>query len=135
MKQYVLLAISLAACGKSAADSKPPPPFAGTLTIDRVMSINANNTQVCRDAWDIELARLEAKLGKPTKIDGDEIHWATIEGDRCAYFMVQRGECPPSWNKPGPHLNMSTDSVTVTKNGNNPYGSWDYCVGLLAKAP
>jgi hypothetical protein len=134
MTRHLLLAISLAACGKaSATDSKPPPPFTGTLTIERVMSKNASNTDVCRDPWDIELARLEARLGPPTKIDGDDFHWAAREGTRCAYFTVQRGECPSSWGKPGPHLYISTDSVTTVQGGENPYGSFEYCVDFLPK--
>jgi hypothetical protein len=95
-----LLAVAAVGCGKgddessAAAQAKPaepaapPPPFGGTLTVERVLG--ARDLVKPFDAWQTALPRLEAQLGEATVVDDDRYTWAVIEGDACAYFYVTR---------------------------------------------
>lgn len=88
-----LLALALLAplaCDKSnEADAKPKPaPFTGKLTPDLVMA--SRDVVKPLAPWDEVLPAIEAKLGKPTKIDGKDHSWAVIEGDKCAYLTVEK---------------------------------------------
>ena len=42
------------------------------------------------DPWDEGFAKLQAKLGPPTKIDGKKHYWAAMRGDDCAYMYVEK---------------------------------------------
>lgn len=110
----MLSVLSTFAVGCSKGDSSPPKPFTGKLTIERVMALTMQSVQNCEDPWDLALAKVEGKLGKPTKIDGEKFQWAAIEGERCAIVTIERGECPPSWNKPGPRLYSVYEAVETT---------------------
>ncbi len=65
-----------------------PPPFAGTLTVDRVMG--ARNLVKPFDPWEPGFAILQAQVGAPTRVDGARHTWAAVEGDACAWFYVTR---------------------------------------------
>jgi hypothetical protein len=105
MKSQIVIAIALVlgGCGKKSdsspaasagsaetpvAEPPPAPPFTGTLTIALVMSSGSLVKPL--QPWDDAFARLQAKLGKPTLIDGKNYTWAAMEGDDCAYFSVEQ---------------------------------------------
>jgi hypothetical protein len=108
---HVRLVVMLAVACKSGSEA-PPKPFAGPLTVDRIMQ--KVDVPLCADPWDRALAKIEAKLGPVTKADGDKFIWAVSEGDTCAMVRFDRGECPPSWNKPGQRLAMAVDPDKTT---------------------
>jgi hypothetical protein len=106
MKQLALVLLACAAigggCKKKAADGGGsgsatgsgsgsvaiPPPFTGTLTIDRVMG--ARDLVKPFDRWDEGFAKLQALAGSPTKVEGARHTWAIVEGDACASFYVTK---------------------------------------------
>ncbi len=69
-------------------DSPAGAPYTGPLTVELVMA--AKDTAHLFDPWEMSLARLEAKLGAPTKIAGDKYEWAAMRGDACADFAIER---------------------------------------------
>lgn len=77
------LAFATAACTKK---SPPPEPFKGPLTHELVMA--SKDVASLSDSWDEALAKLQAKVGAPTKIDGKKYFWAAMKGDECAYFYI-----------------------------------------------
>ncbi len=105
MKSQIVIAIALVlgGCGKKSdptaaastgsaetpvAEPPPGPPFTGTLTVALVMSSESLVKPL--QPWDDAFARLQAKLGKPTVVDGKHYTWAAMEGDDCAYFSVEQ---------------------------------------------
>ena len=72
----------------SGAGTAAPPPFAGKLTVDRVMG--ARELVKPFDPWDQGFALLQAQVGPPTKLEGARHTWAVVEGDACAHFYVTR---------------------------------------------
>jgi hypothetical protein len=106
MKHALVLAFALALTGckeknpdgasGSASGSGPatgagtaaPPPFAGKLTVDRVMG--ARELVKPFDPWDQGFALLQAQVGPPTKLEGARHTWAVVEGDACAHFYVTK---------------------------------------------
>ncbi|HEX4454521.1 MAG TPA: hypothetical protein VH143_26855 [Kofleriaceae bacterium] len=66
----------------------PGPAYTGPLTVELVLS--AKDTAHLFEPWETSLARLEAKLGTPTKIAGDKYEWAALRGDECADFAIER---------------------------------------------
>ncbi len=72
------------------APAAPPPPFTGKLTVERVMglkdAIGTPPPLVLADA----LARAKGQAGEPTKVDGDTLGWAVVEGDVCAYASITK---------------------------------------------
>jgi hypothetical protein len=62
--------------------------YAGPLTVELVMA--AKDSVHLFEPWETSLARLEATLGAPTKIAGDKYEWATMRGDDCADFAIER---------------------------------------------
>jgi hypothetical protein len=88
---------SATATASAAADSAAPsasaapaipPPFDGKLTIAQVMY---GGTQVHPfDAWDDAMKTLTPLVGKPTGTHGANSCWAAVEGDRCAYFCIEK---------------------------------------------
>ena len=122
---FAVLVACLVACGKS--DTTPPKPFTGKLTIDRINKIDAGRAALCEDTWDLALAKLEARLGKPTAINGDYFSWAATDGTSCAYVRAVRGECPASWKKPGPRL-WSVSYPVVRKPSDEERFQYDRCM-------
>src|SRR5688572_32131354 len=109
MKQAAMIALAAAAlaggaCKKrNAADESggtgaatatgqpkapPPEPFSGKLSIDRVLG--SRDLVKPFDPWDDGLARLQALMGTPTKVEGARHTWAVVEGDDCAYVYVTK---------------------------------------------
>lgn len=100
---FVMIVAAAAGCGKKkdgeakpaepttpAPPPPPPPPFTGALTIDRVMGLDAAIGSPPPLALADALARAKAQAGEPTKIDGDRIGWAVVDGDVCAYAYITR---------------------------------------------
>ena len=69
---------------------------------------------LCDGTWEQDLAKMVARVGPPTKVDGDKFSWAVVDGESCAMLSIIRGECPPSWNKPGARLYSAVDPVLTT---------------------
>ena len=117
------------ACGKKA-DEPPPAPFAGPLTVERIMA--AKDTVKVFDTWSSALPKLEAKLGKPTKIDdktGDH-KWAVVDGDRCAYIEFSSGD-GKEYGKTGLIVDGVQAPMTVDKSG--PPGNRVQCLEIAGK--
>lgn len=104
----------VAACGSKK--EAPPPPFTGQLTIDRIMA--SKDAVELLAPWDRALAQLEAKLGKPSKVDEakGKFQWAAIEGERCAYVEVRRGD-GKEFGKSGLVVASLQSPMTVDKDG------------------
>ena len=129
----LLAALLVAACG----DSGPPKPFTGTLTIDRILTEdgqkNRDAVRVCDEPWDAALLTIQSRLGPNYGTKGNELSWAAVDGDRCAMITFERGECPPSWNKPGPHVSMVMAPGVTSKGDGTRH---DECVAIAtAKRP
>ncbi len=77
-----------AGSGTAAGPGARLEPFTGKLTVDRVMG--ARDLVRPFDPWDDGFAKLQALVGKPTKIEGPRHTWAIVEGDACAHFYVTR---------------------------------------------
>lgn len=81
-------------CGSKGAEEKkqkaPLPAFTGPLTIAKV--VEADGMVKPFDEWEPALEELESKLGKATRVDKNKYGWAVIEGDDCAYFVVEKDE-------------------------------------------
>ena len=88
MKLHII-AITLA-LGRGKKDDSPPAPFTGVLTPDRIMA--AKDPVKLGSSWSKALPILEAKLGKPQKVDGKKYKWAATEGDSCTYIVVQESD-------------------------------------------
>lgn len=73
-----------------AAPPAPPPPFTGKLTIERVMGLKEAIGSPPPRALADALARAKGQAGEPTKVDGDKLGWAVIEGDDCAYAYITK---------------------------------------------
>jgi hypothetical protein len=69
-------------------ESPPGSPYPGPLTVELVMS--PKDSVHLFEPWESSLARLEATLGAPTKIAGDEYEWAATRGGDCADFAIER---------------------------------------------
>lgn len=127
MHRTLLLAIvvagAVAGCGKKSDSSggsgsgtakpveptppaAPPPPFTGKLTIERIMGLKQAIGSPPPRALADALARAKGQAGEPTKIDGDKIGWAVIEGDDCAYAYL---------TKDGDNLGSMTSPMKVAK--------------------
>ena len=120
------------ACGKSE-----PEPFKGPLTLKQLVTEdfgekNASAVKLCDEPWDAALARLQSRLGPPTKVAGDKYTWAVHEAESCAITSFSRGECPPSWNKPGPRVGSGEGPNVFPKSDGSRY---DDCVAVAEKRP
>ncbi len=113
----------------SAAMEKPAEPFKGPLTVDLVMS--AKDIVKPLEPWDAGFAKLQAKLGPPTKVEGDKYQWAAEQGDDCAMTYVSKDDAKK--------LNMGEGFVVGTvmppmKAGKDaPSGNRDMCLKVLGK--
>ncbi len=129
----LLAALLAVGCG----DSGPPKPFTGTVTIDRLLTEdgqkNRDAVRVCDEPWDAAMATIQSRLGPTFKVKDNEYSWAAGDAERCAMITFERGECPPSWNKPGPHVSMVMGpGITVKGDG----ARHDECVAIAtAKRP
>lgn len=75
----------------SSASARTPPPFTGTVTIERLLA--AQGLAAPGERWGPALAKLEAQVGKPARVreDGTRV-WVAIEPSRCALLEVARTE-------------------------------------------
>ncbi|HEY1813753.1 MAG TPA: hypothetical protein VGG74_15485 [Kofleriaceae bacterium] len=76
-----------AAVEKAAAKSDLPA-FQAPLTVATVMT--AKTAAEPLQPWDDTFAQLQAHFGPPTKVDGKKFEWAAMDGDNCAYFVVEK---------------------------------------------
>ncbi len=100
MRKYpatLIALLSLAGCGKSDENDSSKKaeaiakPFAGTLTVEILDS--AKDLVKPFDLWKTGFAKLQAKLGKPTSVVGNEYFWAVLDGkdkDSCRYLYVSK---------------------------------------------
>jgi len=99
MRKLALLAIVAAACSKK----KPPEPFKGALTVDRIMA--AKDAVKPFMPWSEAFPVLQEKLGAPTKVDGSKYKWAAMAGDDCAYMIVEQDD-GKAFHKDAPMVGM-----------------------------
>ncbi len=98
MKKLALVLL-LVACSKK----KPPEPFKGPLTVERIMA--AKDAVKPFQPWSDAYAVLQEKLGAPTKVDGTKYKWAAMAGDDCAYMIVEQDD-GKQFHKDGPMVGM-----------------------------
>lgn len=119
-----------AACGKSEPAPPPvKPPFAGPVTIDRIMQ-SKDLVQVF-DPWDQAFAKLQGELGKPQRVKGGSHQWAAVDGDDCAYVGFDRGD-GAKYNKQGEIVVGAEHPQRVAKDG--PIGNRGECLEIAGKA-
>ena len=124
MNKLALLALVAAACSKKS----PPAPFKGPLTVDAIMS--AKDVVKPFDPWTDGYARAQAKLGPPTKIDKDKYWWAAMDGDTCAYTMIQQDD-GKQFHKDAPMVGMVQEPGKYGKD--SAMMNRDECLELLGK--
>lgn len=95
----------LAACSKGADGGN-----ASGLKPETILA--ANGLVKPFDAWPDAQKKLEAKLGKATKVDGDKYIWAAMAGDDCTSMSVQ--------NASG-KVGIVENPMKQTKSDSNPY--------------
>jgi len=107
-----------------------PPPYAGTLTIAMIMG--ARHVANPFDAWDEALAKLDKKVGKPTETHGAQYCWAAVEGDKCAYFCIEKTDFTKlkREGKKGPAVGATDNPQTV---GADMDTAFKYCKGFAKK--
>ena len=110
------------------AAAAPPAPFTGPLTTDLVMG--AKDVVNPLEPWDAGLAKLQAKLGKPTNTKDDKYQWAVMDGDTCAYLYVTK-EDGKKYNKDGSVVGAVTSPMKVDKSG--PVMNRQECLAILGK--
>src|ERR1700733_5194213 len=120
----LLIGIAIAGCGTS----KPAEPFKGPLTVDLVMT--AKGVANVFDPWDEGFAKLQAKLGGPTKIDGKKHYWAAMRGDDCAYMYVEK-EDGKEFHKQGLMVGTIQNPEIYSKDG--PIMNRADCLDLVGK--
>ena len=102
----------------------PPPPFTGKLTIERVMGLKQAIGSPPPRALADALARAKGQAGEPTKVDGDKLGWAVIEGDDCAYAYI---------TKDGDNVGSVTSPMKIAK-GELP-GNRSECMKMAGVEP
>ncbi len=126
------IAISCSNKKSTSGGALPATPIERLMAEDE--SVFSTAQKLCVQTWDETLQEFTKRFGVPTKVEARETRttytWAVVEGDRCAYFTADRGECPASWGKPGPRYNSASSPVMTTKAGPNPYRSFEECVAL-----
>ena len=100
-------------------------PFTGALTIDRVLG--AKELVKPFDAWDEAQPKLEHQLGKPTKVDGAKHQWAAMDGDDCAYLVVEQDEQAGAKT-----VGLVQSPMKVAKDG--PVINYRDCLAILGKS-
>lgn len=129
MKRTLLILAVLAACAEKTAEPPPPPLFTGSLSVARIMT---SGTRVkVMEPWSTALPKLEARLGKPMKIDEDGDHkWAAMDGDTCAYLEVRVSD-GERLGKKGRFVTMLQAPMKVEKDG--PPTLRDDCLEIAGK--
>jgi len=125
MKKLALIFV-IAACSKK----QQPPPFKGPLTVDVIMS--AKDVVKPFDEWTDGYGRVQAKVGAPTKIDGTKYWWAAMDGDTCAYMMIEQDD-GKKFHKDGPMVGMVQDPGKYAKG--DAMMNRAECLELLGKGP
>lgn len=118
------LGLGLAGCKKKA--DKKLVPFEGALTGARIMA--SKDLVKPFDKWERGLAKLEAQLGKPTRVKDDDYAWAVVEGDSCTYVEVSM-EDGAKYNKKGPMVGAVQSPMQVTKK-DGPVMNWRDCLAI-----
>lgn len=114
----------------ASASAEVPPPFDGKLTIAQVMY---GGTKVHPfDAWPDAMKTLEPLVGKPTETHKEESCWAAQEGDRCAYFCIEKTTFEAlKRDKKGPAVGSTDNPQTFGPDG--PSGNVEACHKYLGK--
>jgi hypothetical protein len=103
-----------AAVDKATSAKSDLPAFAAPLTVATVMT--AKSAAEPLESWDDTLAALQAHFGPPTKVDGKKFEWAAMEGDNCAYFVVEK-EDGAQYKKSGNVVGSFQHPQTYGKDG------------------
>ena len=75
--------------GKTSEAKPKSEPFTGTLTRERVQSVQREHAD--RGAsWADAIAVVESMVGKPTAVEGDTHMWAVTDGEKCAYLKLEK---------------------------------------------
>ena len=111
-----------------AKPSPPPAPFTGTLTPDVVLT--SKDAVKPLEPWATGFAQLQAKLGAPTKVDGNKYEWAAMSGDDCAYTYVTK-EDGKKFAQDGEVVGTVSTPAKVTKS--DPPGNRSLCLAILGK--
>ncbi len=146
MKLTWLLIVAALGCGKkdsgnepaktaepaktteAAKPAPPPAPFTGTLTPDLVVASKGAVQPLA--PWAQGFAQLQAKLGAPTKVDGNKYEWAAMQGDDCAYTYVTK-EDGKRYAQEGEVVGTVSTPMKVTKS--DPPGNRSECLAILGK--
>jgi hypothetical protein len=114
---------------KVVEPAKPPEPFKGPLTVAILMG--AKGTVSSLEPWQQGFAKLQAKLGAPTKVDGDKKYsWAVMDGDDCAYVYVTK-EDGKQFGVAGEVVSSVSSPSKVGKS--DPPGNRNECLAILGK--
>ncbi|MGE5183987.1 MAG: hypothetical protein ACM31C_18075 [Acidobacteriota bacterium] len=116
---------------KATEPAKPAPaaePFKGTLTPDLVVAAKGAVKPLA--PWAEGFAQLQAKLGPPTKVDGDKYEWAAMQGDDCAYTYVTK-EDGKKYAQEGEVVGEVSTPMKVGKS--DPPGNRSECLAILGK--
>lgn len=87
--------VLLAGCDKGEdkkedKEEAAPTPFEGELTAALIDGLSDADKPSPFDPWDKSLAKVESKLGKPSKVDGGDHSWAVVDGDSCSYITIEK---------------------------------------------
>jgi len=118
--------LGLAAAGCKKKAEKKLVPFEGALTGARIMA--SKDLVKPFDKWERGLAKLEAQLGKPTRIKDGGHAWAVVEGESCTYVEVSM-EDGAKYNKKGPMVGAVQEPMQVTKK-DGPVMNWRDCLAI-----
>ncbi len=121
------------AAAKSSTAKQSPAPFTGELTAQIISS--TDNLIRPFDIWTTSFAKLQAKLGAPTLVEGKMHYWAVMAGDKCTYFSVEKdNEANFFKDKPDPRdmVGSISDASTVDKSLS---GSWSECIKAAGVKP
>jgi hypothetical protein len=88
MRTFVAAALILLGC-----KGKPPEPYAGPLTGERIMGVSEMVHPF--DDYDEAVAKVAAQLGKPTGQKGALVQWGVVEGDACTFFQFEKYDKNP----------------------------------------
>jgi hypothetical protein len=115
--------------GKSPTGGRPAEPFKGPLTAEAILG--AKDLVKPFDKWDEGFAKLQAKLGPPTNVKGDNYRWAVQQGDDCTYFYVSKDDAKKLSAGEGFIVGTVMSPLKVPKAG--PSGNMDECLAILGK--
>lgn len=135
-RNVLWLAVLLVGCGggdgassaSASASAAPLTPFTGKLTKERILE--AKDVVTLLETWETSLAKMEARLGKPTRVKGEEFGWAVSEGDTCTYVTIEKGPRSEYYKgEPGFIVNLAMTPMSVKK-GDGPVMNYRECLEI-----